>query len=225
MCSGLLVKGDLKPFPWELRLCRTFWLGDLVWSGVCAAFGRVELASLGMRRDWLRSLVLPECRGVGRCVSKNPILMLGCFLQVVLCLCWGVGEGVLASYLGPGEGFLWLLLQGHTPRRANNLPTVCPQMFFKSLFHTIYFWVVCLTSFLKQDSDLRLLSQPSLLNCKPQALWPTCCKNSLNSTSLIFQAIAVGKCFPCAFPCVVLSLLCFSWPWLTPSEGPVMFLP
>ena len=49
----------------------------------------------------MSSVVLPEHRGMGALCNqvRQPVLVLHCFLQVALCLCWGRGEGDGASQI------------------------------------------------------------------------------------------------------------------------------
>lgn len=87
-----------------------------------------------------------------------------CFLQVALCLCWGMGEGnnagqLLCSWRGVSMSAAFRDMS----KKRKYLPTVCPKHYSDYCCQAVFPQVVCQASFQEQGSRLRGLSQPSLL--------------------------------------------------------------
>lgn len=88
---------------------------------------------------------------------------------------------------------------------------LCAAGTLQTCFHTVSLRAVCPASSPKAAPMSSELSQSQEhWPLKLQALNPTHCKNSQNSCPFVFQAIVMGICFPCAFPCVIVYLSPFS---------------
>ena len=94
--------------------------------------------------------------------------------------------------------------QGHAPRRVNSLPIVCPRCSSYCYFHAISpsGLFACLLS---RSNSVPSGYYPSQA-FKTLGFKPTNCKNSQNSAPLVFPPNGLGKCSPCTFICVLLSL-------------------
>lgn len=75
------------PTPPELKPCRTFWLGDMVWAGACAGLLGEGPATSGTDVS-LTGKGSPARGQVGRACKlvRQPMWGLSCLLPVALCL-------------------------------------------------------------------------------------------------------------------------------------------
>lgn len=201
----------LSPPPLELRPCKTPCLGDMVWAWVCGGLWRKGPLHWDWRKcDWKGSLIRVQGCGASSC-KKLGSQCLHCIASSKwLSLCFGSGERngasqLLCSWRGIS---LNAAFQGHVPRRANNLCTVCPRHSSNLCFHMSDPQVVCLPSFQGLHSALWALLQPSLLSFKRTGFKPHWCKNSRNLAPLLFQVSGFGEMFLCVPVCS--SLLPFS---------------
>ena len=128
-------------------------------------------------------------------------------------LCQDVREGNDAGLLLCSQRGIsvYAASQGSIPRRAHNLPTLCPRHSSDPCFHAVCPGFVCLPSLQEQGRVLRVLSHPSLLTFRTPALRPAGYKHTQNSVFLIFQANGFGETFSlCILLCAPLSLSPFS---------------
>ena len=101
--------------------------------------------------------------------------------------------------------------RGCALRRANNLPSVCPRWSSDCYFHTVCSQFVCLLSLQEQGKAIWVLSQPNLLTFTILGFKPHWVYELLKIQPLSFsKPMALGKCSPCAFFSVFLSLSLFS---------------
>jgi len=194
----------------ELRPHKTLWSGDMVWARVCAGLpgGGVHHTRAEVSMTDKRSSTEKQVRQI--------VSVLCCFLQVALCLCWGVeeGNGGQPAPLFQRGIAVSSVSQGHAPRRANNVPVVCPRHSSDHYFHAVCPWIVCLPSLQEQHITLWAPSE-ACWPLKLQTLCPTGSKNSWSSAPLIFQANGYGENVLLVYSPVCFSFSCPSlWPHL-----------
>lgn len=194
-----VVKWDLLRLPQELRHWRTLRSRDM-WAGVCAGLLGKGPITLGLRHAWLRT-ILSDCRGV------QLQLALSCF-----CVYAGTGRGMVpTSSLVHEEVSSWMFPLREALWKVWIIFHCVSQTFFRLMFSHCLPWdfFYCLLS-RSRVVPSRLYPRQSFWPLKLQDLSSAGCKNSWNSALSASQASGLGKCSPCAFSYMFLSLPLFS---------------
>ena len=142
MCSGLLLKWDLMLVPEELRT-PTELSGQERWCGqgfVVVFWGRGWLCWDWGKLLWERKSLRVQGLVTWYKQVRQPLLTLLCFLQVVLCSYWRVGEGNGKCHLFPGRDVCECCLSGMCPRKRNNLLPVYPSCFSDHCIQAVCPW-------------------------------------------------------------------------------------
>ena len=100
--------------------------------------------------------------------------------------------------------------QAHAPKRAKNFPTVCPRHYSDCYFHAVCPQVVFLPSLQEQGSVLWVHFQPVPSTFKTPGFKRHWMQELRKFSPFHFLSQWLGKCPPCAFPSVFLSLSPFS---------------
>ena len=188
MSSGLHVKWDLTPHPWELKPWRRLWPGDVVWQGCVLVFWRMTCHS-GTEASLTDKDRPARVEGLGIGVSKLGCQYKPCAASHGWLCVYAEEQGkemVPANSFIPREASLWMQSRKDELQEEQIISHYVPQMFFRLLLPH------CLPPSYLTASSPGAAQCPSgsipskLLTFKPQALSSTGCKNSWNSAPVIF---------------------------------------
>lgn len=158
---------------------------------------------------WSRRAIIPEHRGIGFGAkqAKQPS---GSHPQQMSCAYAERQGNEMAPPVILHPEKQCQLSQMHSKKNKQSFLVYCRW----SSDHTICPRIACLSSLQEEGSTPRALSQSS-----HELFWATGCKMHENKPLSFSQLIALGKCFPCPYPCVFHSFLPFSTSGLPPLHN------